>query len=173
MKKKAKLIIMVTIIAIIFGIGGFLIGKYQSSNIAVENEDQCEVAIFLEGIEPSNVIAVCYYFCGSQYLLMSQNSIEKLVENIQSYDVKKLENTPSIEEIVTGGSEIVVYTRENCYTIVFTPSEYKCYDGEFYTTNDNEEFHKSIMRIYLEDVKENDLVLHQKHLEEGVYDYYY
>ena len=170
MKKKIALILMV-IIAFFFGISGYLIGKNHNFNLEVENVNDSEITTFLEGISSSDVIAI-YFNLGlvREYLLTSQYSIEKILESIQSYNVEKLEYEPSI---VCGGSVMVVYTRDECYSIAFSPSEYKAYCGEFYTTNNNKEFSNSIMRIYFEDVKENNPVLYQSFVEDGYLDFYY
>ena len=169
-RNKIVLVLIVIVVAIIFGMAGYLIGKNQNSNTKVKNVDEEVVTKFLKEITTSEVIAIYFDFDGAnQYLLTSPSSIEKLLNNIQSYDVEKLENEP---EIGDGFSEMIVFTKEKSYNIVFNPSDYEIYCGEFYTTDNNQEFQKSIMQIYLEDIKENDTELYQIYLEDGVYDYY-
>lgn len=172
-KKQIKLVSVLIIVAIVFGIAGYLIGKNQNSNTEIKNKEEV-VTTFLKDITTSDVIAIYFNFDGvRQYLLTSPNSIEKLLENIQSYDVEKLENEPGVLDIVDGGAVMTVITTEfDCYSIVFNPMDYKVYCGEFYTTYNNDEFYNSIMRIVLEDIKENDSELYQIYLEDGLYDYY-
>lgn len=170
--KKKFVVIIVILVAFIFGISGYLIGK-QYSVEEVETYEE-KVSTFLKDITSPEIIAIYLNNDGVwEYLMTDQNTIEKLLVNIQSYDVEKLENESGELEMVDGGSSLIVVTREDSYSISFSPLEYKVYCGEFYTTDNNKEFADSIMKIFLDDIKINNAELYQRLFEGGVYDYYF